>query len=299
MYNLLLQAYFDLHGSFEKIDQVPFYSLLEAEAEKEELALEDFCYSELGYGRNGKKAFQKRKELALQGKSITGKKDIDIPAFVKKKISVSQESDSIIALSNFIENTDLLVIRDKKGNSCSLRQLFVKLKCAGNEKILNQMAEQYIPLVAPMLKSAKSDEKEKNAYICAGTIFLPHEVDVLETSYEVCLQIGRRSQQMYAAHFYYVVKNLLGYAIPVKKKNSAYLAFVDIANIYDCTIAELIQFMGFHYRNQFDIYSRIGYFVFPLGNETYWIVDPFHEQKNQTIGVADLRKIYQNATGGK
>ena len=68
---------------------------------------------------------------------------------------------------------------------------------------------------------------------------------------------------------------------------------MDIANIYDMTIAELIQHMGFHYVNQFEILEKINHFVYDIGGSIFRILNPFDISTIKDINIVELKKLYE------
>lgn len=313
MFTVLLRAYFDLYGNFENIMAAPFYNVLNNIAKEKELTVEEFCYQEIGYKADelysAKERFEKRK-LAVEltnpifSQMYGENKDImsllkasNLQAkFMKENISKHKDEEIVIMVSNFIENTDMYKLNyDKEKGSLFLRDMFLALKLANSKTALNKMIPKFSKFVEMILSTAKISKHLETPYAYAGTLVLPKKVNIEKMASDVCKHIGRRSLTMAPKHYYYVVSNLAHYHLSDPVTSDIYQGIIDIANIYNMTVAELVQHMGFHYVNQFEILDKINYFVYSIGDSIFRLINPFDISNKKDINIVELQKLYKEA----
>lgn len=314
MYTVLLRAYFDLYGNFLNIRNVPFYDVLNTSAKEKDLTVEEFCYQEIGYESDdlysSKGRFEKRKlaidpmnpiftQLYGENKNISSLlKASNIQAgFTKDDIPNIENKEIILMLSNFIENTDMYKLSyGKEKESVFLRDIFFALKLANNKAALNKMIPRFSGIVEMLLSNAKVSKQIEMPYAYVGNIVLPKKVNMKRIANNVCNHIGRRSLTMSPKHYYYVVANLAHYQLSDPNTSDIYQCIVDIANIYGMTVAELVQSMGFHYVNQFEILEKTSYFVYDIGNSIFRLINPFDDSNIKDVNIIEFKKLYEEVS---
>ena len=314
MYTVLLRAYFDLFGNFENIINVPFYDILNKSAKQKSLTVEEFCYQEIGYEADdlysAKGRFEKRKlavvpdnpiftQIYGENKNIASLlKASNLQAtFVKEDIPETANKDIVFMLSNFIENTDMYKLNyGKEKESAFLRDVFFALKLANNKTTLSKMIPRFSGIVEMLLSSAKFSKQAEMPYAFAGTLILPQKISTKRVAVNVCKHIGRRSLTMSPKHYYYVAANLAHYHLSDPHTSDVYQNIVDISNIYNMSIAELIQHMGFHYVNQFAILEKINYFVYDIGGSVFRLINPFDASEIRDVNIVELKRLYEEVS---
>lgn len=296
MYSLLVRSYFEVHGNFDNIKE-DYNGLLEPiinEAKARNIDVDEFCYQCLGYTSdttsNAKAKYIERKNSCkLKTKNSSNKREeskylSSTPYFYYRDVRQSKNLDTIILIVNFIENTDMIRIPLAEGK-IYIRQLFQPLKLNTKKELSGRVKsgnDPYVNLVAKIIAKSTIIDKSKKAYSIAGKLFLPEmseeETEVLVK--DVFNHLTRRAQFMYYSHYEFIVSNLSSYQISDlddKQTTTTYLKMIDLANIYDCTIQELIMMTGFRYVNQLEVCALVGFFVYPLTNNQYYVIDPFDE----------------------
>ena len=301
MYTILLRAYFDLYGNFDNVVNVPFYDILNKAAKQKDLTVEEFCYQEIGYEADdlylAKDRFEKRKLAVEPDNPIFTQmygENKNITALLKASgLQPTFEKENIPKVEN-VENTDMYKLSyGKEKESMFLRDMFLALKLTNNKTALNKMIPKFSGIVEMLLSSAKISKQAEMPYVYAGNLVLPQKISSKRVAANVCKHIGRRSLTMAPKHYYYVTANLAHYHLSNPKTSSIYQSIVDIANIYDMTIAELIQHMGFHYVNQFEILEKINHFVYDIGGSIFRILNPFDISTIKDINIVELKKLYE------
>lgn len=308
---LLLRAYFDLNGNFDDISQAPFYEMVAEQAKSLSLDIKEFCYREIGYSSD--KGYSAENRYLIRASAVDSSnpealrlcakkenlpvylKEHDLePYFVKENITRHKYADIIVMVSNYIENTDLLAFTPKKGEGAvMLREMFLPLKLAENKTKLEEKIMEFVPVVTYLLETAVVSKKSEYSYASAGKLVLNEKVNAPKLAIELCRHIGRRSQFMSAKHYYHVMKLLPCYQFSGSKDTTLYQSVVDVSNIYGMTVAELIQYMGFQYVNQFVIYEKTGYFIFRNGEDSYKLINPFDEQEQKELTSCDFRRFFE------
>ena len=316
MYYLLLKAYYDITGNFDRITDMFFGNLIIEAAEKENVTVDEFCYRWIGFIADNTYSAAERMHRRALATDMKNEKFLDIfppetvkksmlkannilPFFTKRTLSIPEwYKDVVETIVNFIEHTDMLsFILDEKGSTLPLRDIFFKLKLAKNEKQLNEMIKEYLPLVKRIIPYAKTVDNIEHSYASAGKILLSSNLDDLDRlAIDVCLHIGRRSFVMPSTHYYFILRNLMSYQFLNSMGNDVYLKLMDLSNIYDMTIAELIQYAGFSYVNQFQVYSHSGHFLYWVSDSKFLCVDPFNLEERFERTFAEYRMHYSNLT---
>jgi hypothetical protein len=314
MIYLFVRAFYDLNGSFQGIDDTFFAPLLKERALAGHISLSELCYRLLGVRSDNIYSAAERfriRNAAIdpQSSELEGfnnqsglahvLKSHDLaPSFTRAEIPQHPDADVIITVANFIEHTDLLVL-SREDRRFTLREIFLRLKVAKGSAF-SAICQQLMPLVKRMLDSAEVDDSAESSFVFAGKLVLPSNPvsSTDELSLEVCKQIGCRSQQMQARHFSAVVRNMLSYQYETNGGSAAYLQMMDLANIYQMPVAGLIQFVGFKFINQFDIYSDVGRFVYRLPDLSYALADPATSTEFDVLTSEQFRKEYSKLEGG-
>lgn len=313
MFYLLIRAYFDQCGKFEGIEKTFFGSSIIEAANSENISVIEYCCRALGYTADNIYSAEERmirRSLAVNTKDVqflnlfpegAVKKSMLKanglqPYFTTTLIKVPDELKDIVeTIVNFIEHTEMIAIFDKKkGVHAPLRKMFFDLKLARDEEQLEGMIPQYLDAVMMILRNVEILEGIEHSYAAGGKIYLAHDIqNVGDLALHICRHLGRRSLVMPASHYYFLTSNMSYYQLTDPIRSNAYVRLLDLASIYKKTIAELIQYAGFTFINQFDVYRAVGYFVYELPGSRYVCVNPFDNEDKLELSYADLKEYYR------
>lgn len=316
MNNLLIRAYFDLHGNFEGIGSAFFANKLHDMAQEHGTTVEEYCYQQLGYSADNtysaiERAQRRRLATDLKDERLLALfpsgsvkramlKANNIQPFFSKQPSAHPEvlRDIVMTVANFIEHTDMLALRkEDTGEIVPLRNLFSDLKLARDAVHLDSMAPKAIPPILMVLKGAKIVPGLSASYAAGGRLYLPHKIDDLVLAGHVCQHIGRRSMIMPPEHYYFITGHMGFYQVSDPPKSLVYLKMLDLANIYGMTVAQLIHFLGFRFVNQFEVYKNAGFFLYEIAGTKYLCIDPMIDSSQIEVSYAALRTLYTPERG--